>query len=280
MSAFHKAGAEIAPSLPEGVKTTPPQEVLHELVDYDPLAGTFRWKWRSRDYFPSDRAWKFWNRTVAGAPAFQQKARRGFCGELLNKVWFAHRIAWKHFYGFDPEFIDHIDGNPRNNRIANLRSVDVATNNRNMSLPRRNKSGFIGVRKIGKSGRWLAFITFEGQRINLGTFTEKADAIAARVEAEKRFGFHPNHGRDQDTLAPRQMPTEKGCPPDNQGAAGCPAGNGSHVISSQVAAERRAAIRALHSILGTCIVRFDDGRSAVLSAEALQVVSLSHEVLQ
>ena len=37
-------------------------------------------------------------------------------------------------------------------------------------------------------------------------------------------------------------------------------------------AQVSAKIRALHAVLGPCIVRFDDGRQAVLSAEALKIV--------
>lgn len=42
--------------------------------------------------------------------------------------------------------------------------------------------------------------------------------------------------------------------------------------------DRRAMLRALFDVLGPCIVRFDDGGAAVLSAEALKIIPL-HGVL-
>lgn len=188
------------------MKPLPPQAFLQEVLDYDPSTGVLIWKYRPREHFSSDKSYKLWNTKRCGAKAFNIGCGRRLYGMVDGERWFAHRIIWKLVYGSDPELIDHVDGNPFNNRISNLRSVDIATSNRNMSVPRRNKSGFIGVRKSDKSDRWVAFITFEGRRLYLGTFDNKTDAVAARVEAEKKFGFHPNHGRDQATLAPRSVP--------------------------------------------------------------------------
>lgn len=50
---------------------------------------------------------------------------------------------------------------------------------------------------------------------------------------------------------------------------------------AQVIADRRAKLRALHAVVGTCVVRFADGSAAVVSADALRVIDipLSHEAL-
>lgn len=108
----------------------------------------------------------------------------------------AHRIVWAIYYGEWPQGeIDHINGRRADNRIANLRCVSRAANMRNRKAPNTNLSGCVGVRWIAELKKWRAVIWFEGNNIHLGVFSSKNDAIRARKKAEKRFGFHPNHGR-------------------------------------------------------------------------------------
>lgn len=58
-----------------------------------------------------------------------------------------HRIVWEMFNGEIPEnmTIDHIDRNPLNNKINNLRCVPQSTNNKNRKKPSNNTSGRTGV---------------------------------------------------------------------------------------------------------------------------------------
>lgn len=59
----------------------------------------------------------------------------------------AHRIVWVLTYGsIDPELvIDHLDGNPLNNSIENLRLTTCAVNQKNKRLHRSSKTGITGV---------------------------------------------------------------------------------------------------------------------------------------
>lgn len=50
-----------------------------------------------------------------------------------------------------------------------------------------NKSGVTGVCFNTKMQRWTAQITFKGERIHLGTFINKEDAIKSRKEAEEKL---------------------------------------------------------------------------------------------
>ena len=109
----------------------------------------------------------------------------------------AHRVAWLLYYGIDPgEFeIDHIDQDKTNNRISNLRLVDHGEQQRNRPKPKNNTSGITGVSWEKDKKRWRAHIGIDGERRKLGTFKDKFEAICCRKSAEKRLGFHENHGK-------------------------------------------------------------------------------------
>ena len=58
----------------------------------------------------------------------------------------AHRIAWLFTYGeWPPEVIDHVDGNPTNNRISNLRACEEWQNAGNKGPNKNNTTGIRGV---------------------------------------------------------------------------------------------------------------------------------------
>ena len=91
--------------------------------------------------------------------------------------------------------IDHIDGNVRNNKIENLRLVTPQDNQRNTKINSKNISGIIGVFWSRNDCKWYSRITVNGNKIHLGSFYDKTDAIFARLNAEEKYGFHKNHGK-------------------------------------------------------------------------------------
>ena len=111
---------------------------------------------------------------------------------VLNKRHYIHRIIFLYMYGFCPKQIDHINHNPSDNRLANLRPASPSVNQRNRSLNKNNTSGFNGVRM--RRGRWLAQVKINNKVIDLGSYIRKADAITARKEANEKYNFHKNHG--------------------------------------------------------------------------------------
>ena len=89
--------------------------------------------------------------------------------------------------------VDHIDRNPYNNKMSNLRVTDNTNNCRNSSICKSNTSGIIGVSFRKGRNVWRAFITVNRKRIHLGSYSNLEDAIKARLEGElKYFGeFSP-----------------------------------------------------------------------------------------
>lgn len=178
----------------ENIKLT--QEIVKELFDCDLTNGVLTWKKRDIKWFTSERECKRWNSRYAGKEALTSLARFGHKqGKLFNKVQKAHRIIWLWATGELPDQIDHINGIPGDNRLANLRNVSSQENQRNVKLTDRNKSGFVGVCFRESTKRWRANIKIDGKTIYLGNFKNIDDAINARKEANIKYGFHPNHGR-------------------------------------------------------------------------------------
>ncbi len=91
--------------------------------------------------------------------------------------------------------VDHQDHNGLNNTKANLVSTDSYGNAKNMLLHKSNTSGTCGVHLA--KGKWKAVIEVNKNRIALGVYDDIEDAIIARKQAEVRYGFHENHGRDR-----------------------------------------------------------------------------------
>ena len=72
---------------------------------------------------------------------------------IKNKRYKAHTIIWL-LHGNtikDGFVIDHLDGNPFNNKIENLQSKPKKLNHRNNKMCKRNKTGVNGVCRVGKT---------------------------------------------------------------------------------------------------------------------------------
>lgn len=106
-----------------------------------------------------------------------------------------HRAIWAMTYDYWPEELDHINGDPQDNRLENLREVDHRENCLNGRVRSRNTSGVSGVTWEADREKWLVRINTGIKNINCGRFDSFEDAVAARKEAEARYGYHPNHGR-------------------------------------------------------------------------------------
>ena len=107
--------------------------------------------------------------------------------EYAGKTYMVHRIIWEMFNGVleKEQQIDHIDRNPLNNKINNLRVCTQAQNQINSKTPRNNTSGYKGVLKT-PSGKFQARLGFNGKKLYLGLFNsaEEAAECVKRVTKE------------------------------------------------------------------------------------------------
>lgn len=183
------------------VRPLPTQDELRNILRYNPETGSLFWRRRPVSMFEgvtesAEFTSKKWNGRFAGRIALNHKSKGGYkSGSCFGKQYQAHRIIWKLMTGDEPETIDHINGNPSDNRWKNLRGASRVENQKNMAMRKDNSSGVVGVSWQPAKKRWFAYLNSAGKRVNIGRFKSFQDAVAARKAAEIQYGFHPNHGR-------------------------------------------------------------------------------------
>jgi len=177
-------------------KTLPAQDLLLDLLIYEPISGTLTWRERPLSRFADEHHGKVWNSRCAGKPALTSpKLPQGYlCGSIDGEIYKAHRIIWKMVYGTEPLGIDHINGCVTDNSLRNLREADQSINSKNRARRSDNKSGVPGVYQT-RSGTWTARVSIDRQVKSLGNFASFEDACAAREAASRTHGYHANHGR-------------------------------------------------------------------------------------
>jgi hypothetical protein len=175
-----------------------PVSELRKIVRHDPETGKLFWLPRTADMFSNVRKMQdHWNFRYAGKEAFKTKNDTGYLeGFIFGKKYKTHRVIWAMHYGEWPKSqIDHIDGNRANNLLSNLRAVSIAENAKNRGLLKSNSSGVIGVSWHKSKNKWQANICVQNKRIALGRYENFDDAVRARKEAERVYGYHEMHGQ-------------------------------------------------------------------------------------
>lgn len=164
---------------------------------FDAALGELIWKTRPVEFFKDESYQRRWNDRYAGkiagavnpgANAYQRKE------VAINGNRFkVHRIVYEMAVGpiKDGYSIDHIDGNPLNNRVENLRQVLHSENHRNRKIQSNNKTGYSGIRF--RSGRYTARAKMNGVEKSLGSYETLQQALRARYSYLSQFGFTERH---------------------------------------------------------------------------------------
>lgn len=170
-----------------------PPEITSEFFNYDEETGNLFWKPRGREWFNHDKYHYTWNKRFAGKIAGRTKSNGYKEVAIFNRLYQQHRIVWAIFNGEWPEEeIDHINGNPSDNRIENLRPVNKLQNLKNINKS-ENLCGLIGASKRGS--KYVARITDNYKKLVIGVFDTPEEAHAAyRAKAKELFDKYANFG--------------------------------------------------------------------------------------
>ena len=158
------------------------QQELKDCLHYDDLTGIFTRVKASGGMSVGD---------VAGYIGVAGYVRM----KVLCKSRSAHRMAWLYVHGVHPKGeVDHINGIKSDNRMINLRDVSCKVNSQNRKTRDDCGSGFLGVSKEKGARKYRVRIHLNGKEVCLGRFDKLSDAVKARLDADDKNGFHPNHG--------------------------------------------------------------------------------------
>jgi hypothetical protein len=91
-------------------------------------------------------------KVAAGTAAGTLRSDGYYTVKVAGVVYQAHRVVWELFNASPGENdVDHLDGNPSNNRLGNLRCVTHRVNKRNSKQHSSNTSGTTGVQLCANS---------------------------------------------------------------------------------------------------------------------------------
>ena len=151
------------------------QDELKRLYDYNPDTG--------------ELISKLTKKPIGTPDSKRQGLKSGF-----GRV---HRLIWVWMTGDDisDDVIDHINGDPMDNRWSNLRRCSRHQNSMNRTINTNNSSGMKGVTFVFTSMKWRAHIGYMGSVHYLGEYDTADEAYDVYLEeAEKLFGEYMRDG--------------------------------------------------------------------------------------
>jgi hypothetical protein len=146
-------------------------ETLRKTFSYDPETGHFYWLKRR-------------NGVIKGRPA-GYVSPDGYITIRINRILYkAHRLAWLYIHGIWPsDLIDHINNDPSDNRLSNLREATHSQNLANVPNWGKNTSGLKGVSWCSHRKKWKAQVRLNNKRKTVGLFDTKEEAFIAYCKA-------------------------------------------------------------------------------------------------
>lgn len=97
-----------------------------------------------------------------------------------GKLYKTHRIIWLWVYGSFPKYkLKRIDGNKQNNRINNLKELNLGSDTQEIKISEKN----IRYRR----GKYLVQMYFNNKHHYIGSFGTLIEAVTTRDQINQRF---------------------------------------------------------------------------------------------
>jgi hypothetical protein len=128
--------------------------IVHNYIRYDKSNGKLFWIKDNKEIGYLDRGYRYF----------------GF----NYKKYQYHSLIWWFEKGNWPKLIDHIDGNPLNNHISNLRESTYRENSQNRKTHREGRLYGCFYQKL--SNKWIAQIRLNGKQCHIGSFKTELEA--------------------------------------------------------------------------------------------------------
>lgn len=145
----------------------PSYDRLNELLKYNPEDGELRWKVSRGSVKPGD---------IAALVDTDERGRQYYRITIDNKMYLSHRVIWMIYHHEDPGplTIDHVNRNPLDNRITNLRLATAYQQNLNTcrtsaTVLARRPGLVIHSRRSDSRPRWSGQIRVAGKYYAFGS---------------------------------------------------------------------------------------------------------------
>jgi len=106
---------------------------------------------------------------------------------INGKLYFAHRLIFLMHHGYLPKLIDHINGNPSDNNIQNLREANKSKNAINSKLSVKNTSGSKNVYWNKSRNKWTVYMSLNQKQKFFGSFDDIDLAKLVANEARSKY---------------------------------------------------------------------------------------------
>jgi len=122
------------------------------------------------------------------------KRTTGYVMIKINKKDFlAHRVIFMMHKGYFPKLIDHIDGNPSNNKIENLREASHSENGHNAKLNKNNSIKLKHICLNKRKDKWQVQMFIDNKNKSFGEYYDLE--VAKFVAETMRHKYHGQFAR-------------------------------------------------------------------------------------